>query len=277
MKSDRNAHASKMRMLVALLGIAGLCRNATAQSNTPPTHAELYARVKDVAIHEATLKSATGAPLTPEQLAELDKAEKSQQRAASLSDEGKFKEAATAAKEAMRVRASILGSSNYLTVSSVALAAVSDQAAAMAPDAQAEYAAADKALRDWNALNEEGHYEQAREKATFALEYAKRRLNESHPMMALAYLRLGTTQIDLGEYSAALESIEKAKTLTRAIFGATHPKYAAVMDRLGWVNIYLAGQGVETKARVETALESLQTAVQIYRSTVGEVGETAES
>jgi len=266
-----------MRFAVALLGIVGCCGAAFAQSNPPPTHAELYARVKDVSIHQATQKSATGAPLTTEQLADLEKATKSQERAESLSDEGKYLEAATAAKEAMRIRASILGSPNYLTVSSVALAAVSDQAAAMAPDAQAEYAAADKALRDWNALNEEGHYEQAKEKATFALEYAKRRLNETHPMMALAYLRLGTTQIDLGEYSAALESIEKAKTLTKAIYGATHPKYAAVMDRLGWVNIYLAGQGVETKARVDTALESLQTAVQIYRSTVGEVGETAES
>ncbi|MCB9858499.1 MAG: tetratricopeptide repeat protein [Phycisphaerales bacterium] len=266
-----------MQASLAVVCVATLCPIVGAQSEQPPTHADMYARIKQNAVIKKELRSTTGDALTPEQLTDLDKATAALEKAESLLKEAKYAEAAAAAVDATRIRAAVLGNQHYLTISSVAIADVAARASKMPPEDQAKFAAADKALSDWDSLNKDGRYEAAREKAAFALDYAKQNLPESHPLTALAYLRLGTTQIDLGEYNAALTNLEKAVSLTKAIFGASHPQYAEAMDRLGWVNIYLAGQGADSKARVDAAVDSLQTAVQVYRSTVGETEDTAES
>lgn len=277
MSYQRAARIAFFQTTMTVVCVAACLQVVEAQTGTPPTHADMYARIKQNPIIKKELRSARGEPLTPEQVADLDKAKAAHERAESLLNEAKYAEAAAAAVEAASIRATLLGKQHYLTISSAALADVATKATKLSSEEQALFAAADKALSEWDALNKDGNYEAARDKAKFAMDYARQHLSDMHPMTALAYLRLGTTEIDLGEFNAALKDIEKAQSLSKAMYGGNHPQYAAAMDRLGWVNIYLAGQGVSSKARVDAAVDSLQTAVQVYRSTVGETEDTAES
>lgn len=259
------------------------CRSATGQteaSSKPqpvPTHAELYARIAQNPIQKVELRSPTGDPLTDAQRAELKTAEQSHEKAETLLNAGNYQDAMAEAVKAAKLRTTILGNVHHLTVSSIALADTAQRAAALPSEDKAKFAEARKALADWSDLNKAGRYDAALEKAQLALDYAKSQLTDRHPMTALAYLRVGTTQIDLGDYNKAEANIKQAQALTKTLFGENHPRYADVMDRLGWVGVYLAGQGVFSKERAESAVESLQTAVQIYRTTVGETADTAES
>lgn len=250
---------------------------AQPEKSQVPTHKELYARAAAMPLAVKALRAVDGAKLTDAQTAELAKADAAFDKAESLFAEGKFAESAAEAVIAVRARATILGQQHYLTAKANALASVAVANSKMPEGEQKQFAEADAALREWETLNKQGRYEAARDSAVKALDYCKSNLPEAHPMTALAYLRLGTTQIDLGEFKAALENIEKSKSLTRIGFGESHPRYADVMDRLGWVNVYLAGQGVFSKEHAVSAVDALETAVQIYRTTIGETLQTAES
>lgn len=262
-----------------LAGVTIFSGKVAGQTDNPktPTHAELYARIAKTPIAKNELKSKSGAALTDEQKADIKKAETSQAQAEADFDAAKYEQAAKAAAAAAQIRASILGDNHYLSVTSRVFADMANRAAALPAADQAKFAEARQALSDWDTLNKEGKYEEARDKAKSALDYAEQNLGEKSPTTALAYLRLGTTLIDLGNYSEALKNLQKSQAMTKSIYGAGHPQYAHVMDRLGWDNVYLAGEGVFSKEQAQAAADALQTAVQIFRSTVGETKDTAES
>lgn len=243
----------------------------------PPTHEELYARVKANPVITLAPKSVTGAPLNDAQKADMKKADDLQEKAEQLFDKAQYADAAAAAGEAAQIRGSTVGPGNYLAMNSTALMQQAKTASKMAPAEQAKFTEAETALNDWESLNKDGHYEEARSKAEAVLAYAKANLPPVHPLTAMAYLRLGTTLIDLGDYNESLKNLNVAESQTKTLFGRNHPRYALVMDRLGWVKIYLAGQGVFSKKIADEAVNNLQMAVQIYRTTVGETVETAES
>lgn len=251
----------------------------SAQTTMPSqsVHEQYYAKVSRAPVIRPEPRTKDGAPLSTAQQSEIKKADTLYEEAVSLRESGDFETAASRASEAAQIRGAIFGPTHYESVSAAVQAVTMTAAAKLTKDQQRAFADADQKLRDWSALQQDGRYEEAREKAAAVLKYAKENLAANHPLTAWAHLRLGSTLIDIGEYDGAYAEISQSVRLLQSIYGANHPSFAGALDRLGWVNVYRAITGSGDDKTADQAVEALERAVRIYRATVGETAEAAES
>ncbi len=276
----RHTYRARVATL-ACLAVLGLHQTpgALGQSSQPAHigHEQAYARVSKRPLIAPHRLRPDGAVLPPQQKEQAAQADALYEEAVTLRENRDYPSAAARAGEAARLREQLFGPSHYTTISAAVMAATMKTTEQFGPDRKQALADADQHLREWEALQLDARYPEARRKAQAALAIAEEKLPTRHPLRAWGRLRLGTTLIELGEYDQALKALEEAAAEMRRIYGANHPSYADALDRLGWVNVYRAITGAAGRESAEPAVSALESAVAIYRATIGEARQTAES
>ena len=108
-----------------------------------------------------------------------------------------------------------------------------------------------------------GDPERARALAREALAARRRFASAEHPDIALTLANLGRFERDLGDFTAALESLREAVRVTEVALGPRHPQRAMIGSVLASTLLDLQH---DDEARTELALDDA-----IYRETLGEV------
>ncbi|MFQ5429612.1 MAG: tetratricopeptide repeat protein [Phycisphaerae bacterium] len=250
-----------------------------AQTSRPGKfdHEEMLKRAAEKPLIGPMLNAPDGKPLSDDQLARIRKSDDLMAGAEAARQKGDFAAAADRSREALDIRQEILGPNHYLTASADVLAETMSRWSKLPAEQQRTLAESDKQIAASKALYEKGDYGGAREAAARALSMRKAILSSDDIEVAEALLTLGRAETDLEMYSEAEKSLTRAETITRDVFGGTHPRLAFVLDRLGWLNLVQATQHRVDREKIREGVESLGNAVRIFGKTVGETPDMAES
>lgn len=221
---------------------------------------------------------ATASRLAPEQEERLKEAARLSRQACELANQGKPREAVTAARDVLRTCEEILGPEHLETSRSrYALAvyykALGEYAQAKSLLAKAreiqrktlgenhpEYAVTLGALAQVYLETEE--HARAAALLVEATEILRRSRGEDHPQHAAMLIDLAVAYRGMGEYAQAESLLMKAREIQRKTLGEKHPHYAITLSNLA--NVYL------DTAEYATAEALLLEACEIDKQTLGE-------
>ena len=233
------------------------------------SHDELVKMIAKEPLAVEEYHSKAGKPLTEEQLADIEKANKLVESALQSRAKGDYAAAADASGKALATYKQILTGSNYRLVFAQVLSDTMAQIKSATPTDQKRLAEADKLEADATAAHEKGDYEAAAKEAQQALRIRESLLNKEHPDIGRTLRILGNAQIELGRLSEASDSLDRALKIMEVVYGPEHPQTALVLDRIGWLRI--------SQRKTDDAVQALARGVRIMRTAEGEVPELAET
>ena len=214
-------------------------------------------------------RSKAGKPLTDEQIADVEKANKAMESAASSREAGDFAAAADACGKAMAAYRQLLGDANHRTISAGILSDTMTRMKSASPGDQKKFTEADKLLKQAQTAHEKGQYADAVKAAQQALQIRESLLGKDHPEVGMALRILGNAQIETDKPVEAGESLDRALKIMEDSYGPDHPQTAFVLDRIGWLRI--------NQGKHDEAVPVLARAMRTFRNTVGETQDLAES
>lgn len=261
-------------VVVVLLGFAAA--EAFAQTSQPTTasapatlsHEQLVKRAAKEPLIKEEYK-AGGKPLTEEQLAEVAAANKLIDSAVQARSEGKYAEAAEACDKALATYQQVLGKDYHRTITAALLSRTLAAFKSATPEDQKKLAESDKLEQKAKTAHEAGDYRGALKAEQEALQIREDILGKDHAENSTLLRMIGNEQTELGQLRDAEQSLNAALEVATNSYGSQHPETGLVLDRLGWLKI--------NQGKAEDAVQSLSRAVRIFRATVGEGGELAES
>lgn len=264
---------------VSLVGAARAIADEPASTSAPARfdHDLMYKKVSETPLQGPVWRSASGRPLTDDQTKQIQDTLKVMDDARAARKSGDFSKAAELAGRALKTRSEIVGDKSYLTTEAGVLSTTMSQWAGVSEDRRKKLMESDARYAEAKSLYDAGKYAESLAAARACLAIREKQMTPDDPEVGAAYLAIGTVQTDLGELEQAELALSKALDSYSASYGTLHPQTARVLDRLGWLHVYIAGREGFRNDRPRKALDFFGRAVNALKSTVGETAETAES
>jgi tetratricopeptide (TPR) repeat protein len=242
-----------------------------SQAATAPAiqHERLLEAARKEPLLRIHYKTKDGNLLTPEQQADLDRSERLMAEAVELRSKGEFAAALQPAQQALAVRKGLFGNNHHLTISAIAVERTLKRFAAAKDDEQLRLREADGHQARADEFWEKAAYAEAITSARKCLDLREAILGRNHHEMSETLRILGAAQTELLRLDEADATLARASEITEKAFGKRHPQLARVLDRQGWLYI--------TRGQYREAVEALQAAGRIYRTSVGDTVDSAEA